>query len=374
MGDGDDFSIQAPGAIVFPLAVSSVCRRWRNVALDTGALWTSIDFSYKSSAARVEAFFQKSKLRSARFHGEFYPGTTTHSETTAHAMAFVRLLLAHAHRCTALLLRGSRSTLHRIFNALLSRENPSPCYLRTLAIRIHDVEGATNQHFYQGTGPHADALLKGIEHLRCEAMQFAWNSQAYTNLVSLTVAFRRGNPLPTTTSFDKILRSSPRLQELTLSDFEIQPSVYDELDRLSYVSAPPPILLSQLRVLRPESGISWSVVYLLLRIAAPIIDFVSIALDANDMYKIIHSRTVIRSLVGFLVRPKIQSRLTKLHLSHMTIHVDESAGLFRAVPAVEDTRFTQCNSAVMNITQHREFRSLHLTNVEDARPPSYLAC
>lgn len=128
--EDEEFNVQTPSSFAFLLAVSSVCCRWCNVALDTGALWTSIDCLFKSPPEKVEAFFQRSKLCLIEIHCEF------HHEIPGHLVVFLQLLAVHAGRCTMLSLRGSRFALQRALDTLLSQQDPAQSPLHTLAIRI----------------------------------------------------------------------------------------------------------------------------------------------------------------------------------------------------------------------------------------------
>lgn len=152
MEEGHEYVFQTPGSLAFLKTISRICRRWRNVALDTGTLWTSIDVSCFVPIERINAFSQRSKLCPLKIHFEFHPDQNEHLDKV------IVWLQTHAPRCTTLSLTVSKYALDRILQSLLSCKDPAFWRIHTLyAVSFIDIEGEDGQHIDTIVTPQANA-------------------------------------------------------------------------------------------------------------------------------------------------------------------------------------------------------------------------
>ncbi|KAI1791743.1 hypothetical protein LXA43DRAFT_1137586 [Ganoderma leucocontextum] len=84
------------------LALTHVCRRWRNVALDTGALWTRVD-AHAPGSPCAAAFLARSKAAALRVHAPFPASPFLRTTLASHA--------ARLHSLTLTLPAEERSTV-----------------------------------------------------------------------------------------------------------------------------------------------------------------------------------------------------------------------------------------------------------------------
>jgi hypothetical protein len=87
--------------------ITSVCHHWRNVALDTGILWTVIDLSFRFPLERGMGFIRRSKQCPLSLECDF-EGLKHHDPfgPILHAAEVGRILRAHAPRFTFVSLLG----------------------------------------------------------------------------------------------------------------------------------------------------------------------------------------------------------------------------------------------------------------------------
>lgn len=77
------------------LAVTCVCRQWRDLALASPPLWTRLEISEESSAAMIRAYIQRS--RHASLYVSF-KGPILRSETAEKLGKIAQALSRHSHR------------------------------------------------------------------------------------------------------------------------------------------------------------------------------------------------------------------------------------------------------------------------------------
>jgi len=218
--------------IRFLTTISAVCPLWRDIALSTPDLWTTITYEcYTHSGDRtecLEAFLARSRNASIFLHVTFHHGSTVHVQRI-HS-----ILQPHLWRCRSFAVSDRGVGLQRIFFPLPGRmerleefatleagsgdtvpatlfaENGAPL-LRRLTIRsavVREVSFITD-HIPTNTLTHLDLSVSGVSH--GQIVQFLRQCAAVVWL-----DFYMGSPTHLPSAFEPI--SLPSLKTLRVHD------------------------------------------------------------------------------------------------------------------------------------------------------------
>ena len=256
-GDSDDEGSSNKSGPTFAMAVSHVCRRWRQTALATPSLWSKITFTPKVPSAQNRTFLERSRnsplelflhfaMQDERTAYTYYSVTDDGDDgdderikgkTGRYLKRALDLTIPHASRWRALHARASREA-HMDY--LLNRLEPLPGapLLQTLELYCHEP-------FYHNRNPKmrvpfsnsmprlADLTVDGayvdlpllIPTNRVRSRELGLSAQpGITNLTNLELSslhtIRRD-------VFIDLLRCSPKLSSLTLA-LDIDPPSENE--------------------------------------------------------------------------------------------------------------------------------------------------
>lgn len=201
---------QADRQVYMNLRLSAVCRRWREVALDSQLLWTVVDLSH---LVRATAFLERSgtALVDAYLDGGFY-GQGSGNPSRVDGFGLWETLSPHAHHISALYIevpypqmQGLLESLDCMFSNLIN--------LRLLC-PIEKGETCDIQPIH-----YNPSRLHAVKELDLYKIFIPWNSPAYNNLRDLDLRYQVSNPssAPTMDQFLNVLERSPELEYLRLA-------------------------------------------------------------------------------------------------------------------------------------------------------------
>lgn len=305
--DVDDDEIDYIGTVCRtpPLSqtVSHVCHRWREVAIGTKSLWTSIDLSEKS-----RLFFKRSGNQLLDMKVDLENGGNNVLEVARQY---------DVRRWASLDVRASDMKFpEQHFGGLFDFHENLP--LRRLSITTICGSGATPWVPNAPEPVYDEGLLANLTHLRLYRVFIPWRSTAFVNLTSLKLNGLNSALWPHPGRFSMILRLCPMLDTLEMEEVGI--ALYDE-DEGEWDPAAGKVFgdagepndgdgaydavipLHHLRVLKLAMEDEDSLRYILKRIYAPSLDILSISDDARG-----HTYGPQRGLTALLTRGDDKSR------------------------------------------------------------------
>ncbi|KAG8898371.1 hypothetical protein FRC00_002896, partial [Tulasnella sp. 408] len=240
-GDSSDDDMGPPDPPHFPTLVSHVCRRWRQIALDTPMVWTRIDF-------REGPPFEKSKEwlnRSEDCHIEVvfdFLEDSTQLEENETVMAALDILQPHGGRISRLLIRmNTLDEMATIIGRLTSGDQTLP--LKALALSVDEADGdLLARESLHGKAGTLKAILEGLEELELDRVHIPWNLVSFNGLKILKLQSLEKPESPTPQQLHAILSASPNLEVFEIYDSDLEGSF--ERNELS------PIVFPKLQTLK----------------------------------------------------------------------------------------------------------------------------
>ncbi|KAH9480589.1 hypothetical protein JR316_0007189 [Psilocybe cubensis] len=211
----------------FQVVVSHVCHHWREVALSTQSLWTTLHFGHPSHIPRAKAYLARCS-NSATGLLDILVNTVsyeTHARDplrTLYDSALIdifELIVPHVKRWRAFHLKISDHNCKGTARRFLSSCGPAP-NLETLQL-YHFEDFRTSQRLFEAIQkPPVTIFSNDLPRLRNVSLigvNLGWDSSPYlSNLRTLELALHSENVRPFYVSWDRILQSSPGLQTLCL--------------------------------------------------------------------------------------------------------------------------------------------------------------
>jgi hypothetical protein len=153
MEEGHDYAPQTLESYAFLQIISSVSRRRRDVALNTGTLWASIDLSLGLPLKRAKTFLGRSKQCCPHFHCEFEPAEV-YVDGQRHLAEALSIIRTHAPRVTSLSFLVSPPPLRTIMKNLMS----GPAFPLWTTLRIFVGLSTSVRHSDVSKGWHAGII------------------------------------------------------------------------------------------------------------------------------------------------------------------------------------------------------------------------
>ncbi|KAG8913087.1 hypothetical protein FRC02_005648 [Tulasnella sp. 418] len=207
---GSVYSICPYGEFVpFPRLFAQVCRKWRNVALSTATVWTTIDFSKNSDWVKELLTRSKGCPITVVMNLEGIPSSSLDEQCSD---MFLQID-PHVSRVESLHLTTShhlyiKEMLDR-WAASWSRSNP---FLRRLSIRAAKVPGLIELSNQDEVSKYRD-FMKKVQELEIHGVSISWDDSIFQNLTSLKLTgIGLGRESPTTMQIYQFLSSSPNLE------------------------------------------------------------------------------------------------------------------------------------------------------------------
>lgn len=237
-GNSDELSLES--VLVdnsFQVTVSHVCKHWREVALETPALWSDIDVETGKHAGpslrRASTYLSRTKecpLTISIDVNDWDPDDESvyseHSDNTpqepgAQLQGIIDLLLPHTSRWRKFKL-AAENYFH--FHTALSRlcNAPPALLLESLELHHFDEELEPEPQFFPYPNHKTHFVLFGdnapkLQHVSLYGVHIDWRKTTFLkNLHSLELAYLPQDVRPSFDEFFTILRSSPGLRTLDL--------------------------------------------------------------------------------------------------------------------------------------------------------------
>lgn len=237
--DSDNYDLSVGTVLVdhsFQVTVSHVCKHWREVALDTPALWSDIHLETGSNATpsyrRASAYLSRSKGHPLSIFidvDERDDDESVYSEQSDHQPpitsfqleAILDLLLPHISRWRKFKLAAED---YLYFYTAMSRLSAAPPASLLEYLELHHLEDELepDRHFFPYTNHKTPFVLfdnnaPKLQHVSLYGVHIDWHNTTFLkNLHHLELAYLPQDVRPSFDDFFAILRSSPGLRSLDL--------------------------------------------------------------------------------------------------------------------------------------------------------------
>ncbi|KAJ7084562.1 hypothetical protein B0H15DRAFT_783638 [Mycena belliarum] len=215
-----------------PTTISHVCRRWRQVALATGALWTKIVLTFPpcdQQLARTLTWLARSKTYSLDIILDFRDqewdwDEDTHGFRWGDMEAVLQLLLSSAARWRSIELltdtwapifaflaqtRAVGPTLTRLERLHLARCN---AYFAAKGVVFEPTELSQHLPLFGG----ADANLPRLSEVRLTGVHIDWAAPPLAGLTKLELKYQAADVMPSIAQLAHILTACPVLETLAI--------------------------------------------------------------------------------------------------------------------------------------------------------------
>ncbi|PPQ92823.1 hypothetical protein CVT25_004311 [Psilocybe cyanescens] len=211
----------------FQVIVSHVCHHWRQVALNTQSLWTTLHFGHPSHLSRAEVYLARCST-STTFLLDILVNTVA-SEThdrdpqrtlyDAELLAIFQIIVPHVKRWRAFHLKISDNLCKSTARRFLSSCGPAP-YLETLQL-YHFEDYRTSQRLFEAIHKPPVTIFSNVlprlRNVSLIGVNLGWDDSPYlSSLHTLELALHSENVRPLYASWGRILQSSPELKTLCL--------------------------------------------------------------------------------------------------------------------------------------------------------------
>src|ERR1700691_3207131 len=213
-------------AILYPIIISHISRRWREVALSTSTLWTSIILTHPSpwsQLSRTIAYLSRSRRRPLDLFLDFRDPSWNwqedlHTFGWKHMENVIRLLSPHVSRWRNLEL--FTDTWSPIFTFLwyLRKVQSAPMLERLSLSRCNVYFAASGEIFRPAALKQPIPLFGGGEGLKrlqkvvLAGVHVDWSNSGLLDLVELELKYHAMDVMPSLSQFVTILTGCPDLE------------------------------------------------------------------------------------------------------------------------------------------------------------------
>lgn len=209
--NGDE--IVEPDPPHFPSLVSHVCKRWRQIALDTGKLWSTIDFHEGPPYEKTREWLVRSK-DSPNLELILDVEDPVSKLSSSEKLEEVLVLIEpHAPRISSLYARTSTiADLVHVLVHLTDTTNPLP--LKSLALLVDEVDSSLMDHQeLQGKQLMLRDMLAGLEELELEKVHLPWSYITLRGLRKLRLStLNVDGESPTAQHIYQLLTDCPQIE------------------------------------------------------------------------------------------------------------------------------------------------------------------
>lgn len=212
-----------------PLLVSSlmlVCRYWRDVAVNTPELWSTICISPHGSLEKARRRLARSKSVRLDVSINFNPRVDDPSTVTEHIVRAMDLLRPALWRTRSF--RLSVPNRPQVHAALLRCQEDAP-FLETLSICVY--HSMQDDHYSSPCLPLFNGYTPRLKSCSFTSFNFGWDRRIVSGLNVLHLVGYWNGFSPSVDTLLDILRACPDLQELTLRNISDVDSPITALDQ-----------------------------------------------------------------------------------------------------------------------------------------------
>lgn len=197
------------------LVLASVCRKWRQVALNTPEIWTSLHIKYTDTCGWPYLLVERSGDRPLDI---FLDCRSKEKEMQiAPLYNVLDFIFAEAYRFSSLTVLADFCLMVYAVDERLSQV--SVPQLRRLRYSLTGRGPADDQH---ATISRSLDNLPNLSHVRVDSVAFKWNSPSLAGLQSVDLGWLWSDTKLSFTDFQELLEASPGLTDLSLRGFYIQ--------------------------------------------------------------------------------------------------------------------------------------------------------
>jgi hypothetical protein len=377
-GESEDESEEESNSPPFLEAVLSVCQHWRNIALNTAPLWTTIDFSGENVVEMTKVLIERSKSSPLHLVLDLTVGDEeefVENEEDEVRRAF-DLVKDQFYRCASLHIEATEEKSFDYVLQWLDKAEKLPP-LKRLSICNPDGADLFTPKAVQDV-ERAMQLMHQIQHLTLKGHHLHWDTPFYTGLRTLRLSQLSEETRPNDIQFNRILEGCPQLAILDLEDVTMGVELTAEMLRNKV-----PIQLNHLRILKLQLYDENTFDYVVSSIAAPSLEFLSIRPPADEdsdeedeANNPDSSKPGFDAILRFLVRRATnQSTLTRFYLeSYFPSRL--LPPILDQIPNVRHLRLEAqiVGDPVFNLIgdQLVELRTLAITDESEDMPPEAL--
>lgn len=212
-----------------PLLVSSlmlVCRYWRDVAINTPELWSTICISPHGSLEKARRRLARSKSVRLDVSINFNPRADEPSTVTENIVRAMDLLRPALWRTRSF--RLSVPNRPQVHAAVLRCQEDAP-FLETLSICVY--HSMQDDHYSSPCLPLFNGYTPRLKSCSFTSFNFGWDRRIVSGLNALHLVGYWNGLSPSVDTLLDILRGCPNLQELTLRNISDVDSPISALDQ-----------------------------------------------------------------------------------------------------------------------------------------------
>jgi hypothetical protein len=230
-------------------SITGVCRRWRNIAIQTPMLWSHIDLIAAGRWTnrfkwRAQHHIERAGSVPVEMHIQDTSNSSLSAPDEANILDIVAFLTPYARQCRSLelLLESHTRDLPRL-TLLCLAVHGTPSILDTLHLSGQlDDQQAPLDYSALPASHDLDRLLAPVRTLHLRRMTIDWFSAAYYDLIDLAITHLPEVLWPTTHQMIVVLSACPKLRRLKLeyvgisgasSAVDLPPTFMGELEELN---------------------------------------------------------------------------------------------------------------------------------------------
>jgi hypothetical protein len=340
--DEEEAVVEEDGSI-FTFNVTQVCRHWREVALNTGMLWTKIDFAEGPPFDRTRLWLERSKHAALDVYLELGD-----SDDTSQIDEVKEILHPHVPRCTTLSITvTSDEQMRAVVTQFVEGASEVGPRLNSLTLVDTNGEGLGIGGVLSSLGATGVRALmemvRPLESLTLDGVHVIWDSVLFTGLKELTLRTVPEENYPPRGKFFKFLRQLPMLESLTLDSLVFKE--VEDAEALQLYS------MESLHTLDLRDMVIRDILLILAHLQTPALRrFTLFAPDVNpgdaddDEEDFVADEEQLRNLGDALVRyfsPTKTPNLRRLSFEGPGLEWDTVVDILKQVPGLEALRITE---------------------------------
>lgn len=205
------------------VVISHVCKRWRQIALRTPTLWTSLHIRRASDLDRAKVYLSRCSTSAFPLDvlvdtvavADHYPGITLCRDELEDIFD---IILPHLYRWRSFFLKLRDSECKNKARTRLCASGPAPV-LETL--QLYHFEEWTSQDLYLSTVQPPmmlfDGIIPNLKNVSLIGVNLTWSRTPYLRgLRNLELALHAESVRPSYAQWEALLRNSPDLEKLSL--------------------------------------------------------------------------------------------------------------------------------------------------------------
>ncbi|KAG8978817.1 hypothetical protein FRB90_008330, partial [Tulasnella sp. 427] len=221
----------------FPTLVSHVCRRWRQIAMDTPMFWTGINFREGHPYDRAKAWLARSQDCQLEVTFDVFEDGSQFMDNESYVIAAAQILQPHASRISRLLISMTAlDEMVSIVGRLIAGGQIMP--LKALALLVEEADGdLIVREDIRARAGTLKTILEGLEEFEIEKVCLPWDQISFHGLKSLKLRSLLPPEGPSYKQLHALLSSSPNLEIFQFYGVELEEEGFNPKE-LSQIGLP----------------------------------------------------------------------------------------------------------------------------------------